>query len=299
HGFPIVSISWRRQIPLFLDLGFRVICPDCIGYGRSIRSLFYVFLVSHLFTVCVPHHGITTEWAELETVVQKMPSLAYQLQFVSGAVEEYATNRERTKQVLTALFHGQSPTGEYGTSLEGLKFDVLPSLKRSDVIEEEELEFYTDQFTQSGFTGGLNYYRSNRQNFEDDQTLLKDRSGDSKIYCPTLFIWPSFDIIITKEMAQAMALFVPDFTLREISGGTHWVMWERPTEVNQILKEWISERSYMSSRITCIEPFLAQCISSEKIPSQVVAIKLKMGFSEANDNCWRIDVLPGTISAEQ
>ncbi|KAF9886722.1 hypothetical protein FE257_011099 [Aspergillus nanangensis] len=35
HGFPDLSMAWRYQIPLFLKLGFRVVCPDCIGYGRS------------------------------------------------------------------------------------------------------------------------------------------------------------------------------------------------------------------------------------------------------------------------
>ncbi|KAJ6120163.1 hypothetical protein N7523_004443 [Penicillium sp. IBT 18751x] len=36
HGFPDISFGWRYQVPLFLDLGYRVICPDCIGYGRSV-----------------------------------------------------------------------------------------------------------------------------------------------------------------------------------------------------------------------------------------------------------------------
>ncbi|KAJ5307726.1 alpha/beta hydrolase [Penicillium atrosanguineum] len=35
HGFPDLSLGWRYQIPLLLRLGFRVVCPDCIGYGRS------------------------------------------------------------------------------------------------------------------------------------------------------------------------------------------------------------------------------------------------------------------------
>jgi pimeloyl-ACP methyl ester carboxylesterase len=36
HGFPDLSMAWRYQIPQFLKLGFRVVCPDCIGYGRSV-----------------------------------------------------------------------------------------------------------------------------------------------------------------------------------------------------------------------------------------------------------------------
>jgi soluble epoxide hydrolase/lipid-phosphate phosphatase len=35
HGFPDLSMAWRYQIPQLLKLGFRVVCPDCIGYGQS------------------------------------------------------------------------------------------------------------------------------------------------------------------------------------------------------------------------------------------------------------------------
>lgn len=39
HGFPDLSMGWRYQIPHLLKLGFRVIAPDCIGYGRSVSEL--------------------------------------------------------------------------------------------------------------------------------------------------------------------------------------------------------------------------------------------------------------------
>jgi pimeloyl-ACP methyl ester carboxylesterase len=35
HGWPELSISWRHQLPLFGNLGFRAIAPDMRGYGRS------------------------------------------------------------------------------------------------------------------------------------------------------------------------------------------------------------------------------------------------------------------------
>ena len=35
HGWPELSISWRHQLPVLGDLGFRVIAPDMRGYGRS------------------------------------------------------------------------------------------------------------------------------------------------------------------------------------------------------------------------------------------------------------------------
>ena len=35
HGFPELSISWRHQLPVFAELGFRCVAPDMRGYGRS------------------------------------------------------------------------------------------------------------------------------------------------------------------------------------------------------------------------------------------------------------------------
>ncbi|MCJ1385733.1 hypothetical protein MMC17_008856 [Xylographa soralifera] len=35
HGWPDLSMGWRYQIPMFLDMGLRVVCPDMMGYGRT------------------------------------------------------------------------------------------------------------------------------------------------------------------------------------------------------------------------------------------------------------------------
>lgn len=35
HGWPELSLSWRHQLSVFAELGFRCIAPDMRGYGRS------------------------------------------------------------------------------------------------------------------------------------------------------------------------------------------------------------------------------------------------------------------------
>ncbi|WP_374137470.1 alpha/beta fold hydrolase, partial [Sphingomonas sp.] len=35
HGEPSWSFLYRRMIPVFLETGARVICPDFLGFGRS------------------------------------------------------------------------------------------------------------------------------------------------------------------------------------------------------------------------------------------------------------------------
>jgi pimeloyl-ACP methyl ester carboxylesterase len=40
HGFPDISAGWRYQMPMLLSLGLRVVAPDCMGYGRTVRQSF-------------------------------------------------------------------------------------------------------------------------------------------------------------------------------------------------------------------------------------------------------------------
>lgn len=35
HGFPDLAMGWRYQIPILLNMGLRVVAPDCIGYGKT------------------------------------------------------------------------------------------------------------------------------------------------------------------------------------------------------------------------------------------------------------------------
>ncbi|MDE0803688.1 MAG: alpha/beta hydrolase, partial [Acidimicrobiales bacterium] len=37
HGFPELAYSWRHQIAVLADAGYRVLAPDQRGYGRSSR----------------------------------------------------------------------------------------------------------------------------------------------------------------------------------------------------------------------------------------------------------------------
>ena len=38
HGWPDLSMGWRYQIPLLVNLGFRVVAPDMMGYGGTVST---------------------------------------------------------------------------------------------------------------------------------------------------------------------------------------------------------------------------------------------------------------------
>ncbi|KAJ6095996.1 hypothetical protein N7486_006742 [Penicillium sp. IBT 16267x] len=42
HGFPDLSMGWRYQIPMLVNMGLRVVAPDCLGYGRTNKQNTYL-----------------------------------------------------------------------------------------------------------------------------------------------------------------------------------------------------------------------------------------------------------------
>jgi pimeloyl-ACP methyl ester carboxylesterase len=104
-----------------------------------------------------------------------------------------------------------------------------------DWLAGEDLDYYVDQFTASGFRGGVNYYRNIGRNWE----LTADRM-DFVIKVPTMFLAGEKDMVIggaSKDGLQtSMGPLFSDLRnvvlLPEIG---HWVQQEAPEETNNAL----------------------------------------------------------------
>lgn len=105
-------------------------------------------------------------------------------------------------------------------------------------LSREDLQVYVDAFRQSGFRGGINWYR----NFDRNWRLLKDR--DPVIKVPALYVVGSADLVIAgmtrDDVVQRMAPVVPQLRHVEwIEGAGHWVQQERPGVCNRALIEFL------------------------------------------------------------
>jgi soluble epoxide hydrolase/lipid-phosphate phosphatase len=67
--------------------------------------------------------------------------------------------------------------------------------------------------------------------------LLEIEDG-IKIKCPTLFVRALGDTIVIDELVGKMGPNVPEFTAKEVNA-SHWLLWERPEEVNGLVTEWM------------------------------------------------------------
>ena len=105
-------------------------------------------------------------------------------------------------------------------------------------LEEKDLDYLAAEYTRTGFTGGLNYYRNMDRNW-----ALTPFLDGAKLRQPTIFIAGSEDPVLEflDEEYAALETNVPDLRGKVlIPGAGHWIQQERPAEVNRLLIDFLS-----------------------------------------------------------
>nr|WP_156749362.1 alpha/beta hydrolase [Mycobacterium sp. E1747] len=115
--------------------------------------------------------------------------------------------------------------------------DRLPEPERlPDWLSQDELDHYISEFSRTGFTGGLNWYRNFDHNWETTPEL-----ADAKITVPALFIGGTADPVLTFTRAdRAAELITGPYQQVMIGDAGHWLQQERPDEVNSALLDFLN-----------------------------------------------------------
>jgi pimeloyl-ACP methyl ester carboxylesterase len=104
-----------------------------------------------------------------------------------------------------------------------------------DWISQDELDHYISEFTRTGFTGGLNWYRNLDRNWE----MVADPAAT--IAAPSLFIAGTADPVLGFISRDRVADIVTgDYTEVMIDGAGHWIQQERADEVNTVLLDFLA-----------------------------------------------------------
>ena len=106
-------------------------------------------------------------------------------------------------------------------------------------LSSEDLDYVVNQFEQSGFRGGINYYRNFQRNWE-----ITEHLQNTKITVPTLFIAGTKDVVIAGasegQLKGAMSRIAEDFRgVVLIPDIGHWVQQEAPEETNRAMLEFL------------------------------------------------------------
>lgn len=270
HGFPELWYSWRHQLPVLAEAGYRAVAPDMRGYGQS--SIPADVEDYDLITVCDDMLGLLDDLGEQQAVfvghdwgayVAWHLALAHPARVaavVSMSVpflpRPPAPPVEQLREALGEDFYivwFQQP----GVADAALARDVRRTLTareqwtarwaqgddlppRPPWLTEDDLRVYVEAFERTGFTGGLNYYRNLDRTWELTADLPERR-----IDRPALFVTGSRDPVGRFMPAEIMDGWVTD--LREkviLEGAGHWVQQERPSEVNDALLRFLQDVGY-------------------------------------------------------
>ncbi|HTV53500.1 MAG TPA: alpha/beta hydrolase [Terriglobia bacterium] len=275
HGFPEFWYEWKYQLEDF-GKDHLAVAPDMRGYNLSekpadvdqyqmkylvedVRALAvhlghkkfvlvghdwggavaWAFAIAHpeyldkLVIVNAPHPGVFAR--ELRDDPAQQKASQYMLMFRS----------DKAESMLSA------------NNYAGLVNVVLGPGLKSGVFSEDDKKAYIDAWSQPGaLTGGLNYYRAARVGPPTPPAADGTGSGEGaqqasgnfavdpaklNIKVPTLVIWGEKDTALLTGNLDGLDQFVPDLTIKRIPEGSHWVIHEKPAEVDDYTREFISK----------------------------------------------------------
>jgi pimeloyl-ACP methyl ester carboxylesterase len=107
-------------------------------------------------------------------------------------------------------------------------------------LTEADIDYYTAEFSRTGFRGGLNWYRNIDRNWE----LLGAYTG-ARVNVPALYVAGDRDLVVAAaggpdQLTTNLRTLVPK--LRNtimLPGCGHWTQQERPKEVNAAIVDFL------------------------------------------------------------
>ncbi|MBO6946158.1 alpha/beta fold hydrolase [Altererythrobacter sp.] len=253
HGFPELHYSWRHQMPLLAEKGYRVWAPNMRGYGQTTRppnkkdyrldnltaDVGALIDASGAKEVTLLAHdwGAIVAW---QFAIQQVRPLTRLI--IMNVPHPLCARRELKtwKQLKKSwyMFFFQIPKlpeihlSRNNAAVIGRLFRETSVNK--DRFTREESEPYRKAAAKPGaITAMLNYYRALFQ------TGDARKIGDGKVHVPTLIVWGEQDIAIDIACLDGTDQYVDDLTVRRFPNASHWVQQDIPDEVNAALKDWL------------------------------------------------------------
>jgi pimeloyl-ACP methyl ester carboxylesterase len=175
----------------------------------------------------------------------------YQLYFQKPGVAEAELEADARASLRKILYSGSgdvprrhppgsSPSGVGMVPRAGGFLTRMPSPAiLPEWLSEADVEYYAGQFQQSGFRGGLNWYRNIDRNWE----LMAPFAG-ACVTVPALYMAGDLDLVVSfprmKEVIADLPRFIPQLKASiMLPGCGHWTQQERPNEVNKAMIEFL------------------------------------------------------------
>lgn len=256
HGFPESRFSWRFQLPLLAQMGYRAWAPDLRGYGETEPKPREVsaYLIDRLMEDVAAL--IDASGAKKVTLIGH--------DWGAGLAWAFAANRVRPLErlVIMNVPHPAVMAGQMGRNWAQMKkswymfFFQLPGLPERAMtandarairnafhgmavdktnFSKDVLDRYARDAQRPGAIRGMvNWYRAALR------LGGKLRGPWPVIETPTLIIWGEEDAALGVELLDGTDAYVRDLTIQRLPKVSHWVQQEAPQKVNPILEAWLT-----------------------------------------------------------
>jgi pimeloyl-ACP methyl ester carboxylesterase len=145
----------------------------------------------------------------------------------------FRTARSPEEMALAAAANSYVPGGP--TTFERV---IAAPRMGEPLLDAAETAVYVDTFTETGFTGPLNWYRNFDRNWETTPQLDGARIDG----LPCMMVTAAWDPVLTPALAQGMPSVVGDLEMHELAECGHWTPTERADELSSLLVDWLTRR---------------------------------------------------------
>jgi pimeloyl-ACP methyl ester carboxylesterase len=256
HGFPESRFSWRYQLPLLAEMGYRAWAPDLRGYGetepkpaevsayridRLMEDVAALIDASGARTVTLIGHdwGAGLAWTFAANRVRPLERLV--IMNVPHPAVMNAHLRRSWAQLKKSwyMFFFQLPglpewvtTANDARAVRRAFHDM--AIDKSNFTKDVLDRYAADAQRPGAIRGMINWYRAALR-------LQGKLTGPwPVIETPTLIVWGEKDSALGIELLDGTDAYVRDLTIKRLPNVSHWVQQEAPEAVNAILRDWLS-----------------------------------------------------------
>jgi epoxide hydrolase 4 len=183
----------------------------------------------------------------------KYPDLLERLVIID-APPPFTWNRDlrdspKQRDAVNYMIELSKPSPAPEEMLSANDFSMMDDIMRriggaSAQLSDAERSVYHEAWSHPGaLRGGLNYYRAARMGEQVAAGGVPEeyerRITSRTLSVPTLVIWGENDAALLPSLTRGLNEWVPELRVEIVGGAGHWVPYERPDEVNALIREFV------------------------------------------------------------